>query len=120
MTDTAGIPGDRILSFIERIEQIEEELKALNEGKKEVFSEAKGEGFDVKVLKEILRLRKQDQDERDEQELSARPLSQGYAKRRTQAGRSRIRPMKQGRAAAEAALPRSEGRWLFGGRTISS
>jgi uncharacterized protein (UPF0335 family) len=68
MTDTVGIPGERILSFIERIEQIEEELKALNEGKKEVFSEAKGEGFDVKVLKEILRLRKQDKDERDEQE----------------------------------------------------
>ncbi len=68
MNDTVGIAGDRILSFIERIETIEEELKALNEGKKEVFSEAKGEGFDVKVLKEILRLRKQDEDERDEQE----------------------------------------------------
>ena len=68
MTDTVGIAGDRILSFIERIEHIDEELKALNEGKKEVFSEAKGEGFDVKVLKEILRLRKQDQDERDEQD----------------------------------------------------
>jgi uncharacterized protein (UPF0335 family) len=68
MTDTVGIAGDRILSFIERIEHIEDELKALNEGKKEVFSEAKGEGFDVKVLKEILRLRKQDEDERDEQE----------------------------------------------------
>ena len=68
MTDTVGIPGNRILSFIERIEHIDEELKALNEGKKEVFSEAKGEGFDVKVLKEILRLRKQDQDERDEQD----------------------------------------------------
>ena len=68
MTDTVGIAGDRIRSFIERIEHIEEELKALNEGKKEVFSEAKGEGFDVKVLKEILKLRKQDQDERDEQE----------------------------------------------------
>jgi uncharacterized protein (UPF0335 family) len=68
MTDTVGIPGNRILSFIERIEHIDEELKALNEGKKEVFSEAKGEGFDVKVLKEILHLRKQDQDERDEQE----------------------------------------------------
>ena len=68
MTDTVGIAGDRILSFIERIEHIDEELKALNEGKKEVFSEAKGEGFDVKVLKEILRLRKQNQDERDEQE----------------------------------------------------
>jgi uncharacterized protein (UPF0335 family) len=68
MTDTAGIPGDRIRSFIERIEQIDEEIKALNEGKKEVFAEAKGEGFDVKVLREILRLRKQDKDERDEQE----------------------------------------------------
>lgn len=68
MTDTVGIPGNRILSFIERVEHIDEELKALNEGKKEVFSEAKGEGFDVKVLKEILRLRKQDQNERDEQE----------------------------------------------------
>ena len=69
MTDTVGIAGDRIRSFIERIEHIEEEIKALNEGKKEVFSEAKGEGFDVKVLKEILRLRKQDKDERDEHEL---------------------------------------------------
>jgi uncharacterized protein (UPF0335 family) len=68
MTDTVGIAGDRIRSFIERIEHIEEEIKALNEGKKEVFAEAKGEGFDVKVLKEILKLRKQDQDERDEQE----------------------------------------------------
>ena len=68
MTDTVGIPGDRIRSFIERIEHIDEEIKALNEGKKEVFSEAKGEGFDVKVLKEILRLRKQDKDERDEHE----------------------------------------------------
>ena len=68
MSDTVGIAGDRILSFIERVEQIEEELKALNEGKKEVFAEAKGEGFDVKVLKEILKLRKQDQDERDEQD----------------------------------------------------
>ena len=68
MTDTVGVPGNRILSLIERIEHIDEEIKALNEGKKEVFAEAKGEGFDVKVLKEILRLRKQDQDERDEQE----------------------------------------------------
>ena len=68
MTDTVGIAGDRIRSIIERIEQIEEELKALNEGKKEVFSEAKGEGFDVKVLREILKLRKQDKDERDEQD----------------------------------------------------
>jgi uncharacterized protein (UPF0335 family) len=68
MTNTAGIPGDRICAFVERVERIDEEIKALNEGKKEVFAEAKGEGFDVKVLREILHLRKQDKDERDEQE----------------------------------------------------
>jgi uncharacterized protein (UPF0335 family) len=68
MTDNVGIAGDRIRSLVERIEHIDEEIKALNEGKKEVLSEAKGEGFDVKVLKEILRLRKQDKDERDEHE----------------------------------------------------
>ena len=61
-------PGDRIRSFIERVKRIDEEIKALNEGKKEVLAEAKGEGFDVKVLKEILRLRKLDQDEREEHE----------------------------------------------------
>jgi uncharacterized protein (UPF0335 family) len=53
---------------VERIEQIENEIKDLNEVKKEVFSEAKREGFDVKILKEIIKLRKQDQDERDEHE----------------------------------------------------
>ena len=68
MTDAAGIPGDRICAFVERVERIDEEVKALNEGKKEVFAEAKGEGFDVRVLREILRLRKQDKNERDEQE----------------------------------------------------
>ena len=62
------IPGGRIRSFVERIENIEAELAELNEGKKEVFSEAKSEGFDVKILKEIIKLRKQDQDERDERD----------------------------------------------------
>jgi len=66
MSDVVGIPGNRIRSFVERIEQIETEIKELNEAKKDVFSEAKGEGFDVKILKEIIKLRKQDQDERDE------------------------------------------------------
>ncbi len=68
MSDVVGIPGNRIRSFVERIEQIENEIKELNEAKKDVFSEAKGEGFDVKILKEIIKLRKQDQDERDEHE----------------------------------------------------
>jgi uncharacterized protein (UPF0335 family) len=68
MKNDTGIPGERIRSIIERIEQLDEEIKALNEGKKEVMSEAKGEGYDVKVLREILRLRKLDKDERDEHE----------------------------------------------------
>ena len=62
------IPGGRIRSFVERIENLDTELQELNEQKKEVFAEAKGEGFDVKILKEIIKLRKQDQDERDEHE----------------------------------------------------
>ncbi|OHV14602.1 hypothetical protein BK022_25345 [Methylorubrum extorquens] len=64
-TDTVGVAGERIRSIVERIE---EEIKDLMEAKKEIFAEAKGEGLDVKVLKEILKLRKQDKDERDEQE----------------------------------------------------
>ena len=68
MTDTVGIAGDRIRSIIERIEKVEEEIKDLMEAKKEIFIEAKSEGLDVKILKEILKLRKQDQDERDEHE----------------------------------------------------
>src|SRR3982751_3739730 len=68
MTDPVGIAGERIRSFVERIEQLDTELQGLNEQKKEVFAEAKGEGFDVKVLKEIIRLRKQDKGERDEHE----------------------------------------------------
>ena len=66
MSDSVGLAGDRIRSFVERIEHLEEELQALNEGKKEVFAEAKGEGFDVKILKEIIKIRKQNKDERDE------------------------------------------------------
>ena len=62
------IPGGKIRSFVERVENIEGELAELSEQKKEVFAEAKGEGFDVKILKEIIKLRKQDQDERDERE----------------------------------------------------
>ncbi len=68
MADEVGVAGNRVRSFVERIEQLEQEIAELNEGKKEVFAEAKGEGFDVKVLKEIIKLRKQDKDERDEHE----------------------------------------------------
>ncbi len=67
MSDTS-IPGGRIRSFVERVENLDTELQELNEQKKEVFAEAKAEGFDVKILKEIIKLRKQDKDERDEHE----------------------------------------------------
>ncbi len=65
---SSEIAGSRLLSIIERIEHLDEEIKALNEGKKEVFAEAKGEGYEIKVLREILKLRKLDNEERDEQE----------------------------------------------------
>ena len=68
MSGPGGVAGDQLRAFVERIEHIEEEIKGLNEGKKEVYAEAKGEGFDTKVLREVVRLRKQDQDERDEHE----------------------------------------------------
>ena len=62
------IPGGKIRSFVERIENLDTEMQELSEQKKEVFSEAKGEGFDVKILKEIIKLRKEDKNERDERE----------------------------------------------------
>ena len=62
------IPGGRIRSCVERIEHLDAELQELNEQKKEVFLEAKAGGFDVKILKEIIKLRKQDKEERDERD----------------------------------------------------
>jgi uncharacterized protein (UPF0335 family) len=68
MADVAGVAGDRLKSFIERIERLEEEKKALAEDIKEVFAEAKGTGFDVKIMRQIIRIRKMDKDDLDEQE----------------------------------------------------
>ena len=62
------IPGGKIRAFVERIENLDTEIQELNEQKKEIFAEAKGDGFDVKILKEIVKLRKQDEEERDERE----------------------------------------------------
>ena len=69
VSEAEGDAGGRIRSIVERIEQLEIELAEINEQKKEVFAEAKGEGFDVKVLKEIIKLRKQDESERDEHDM---------------------------------------------------
>ena len=59
---------DQLKSIIERIERLEEEKKAISDDIKDVYGEAKGNGFDVKALRTIIRLRKQDADERQEQE----------------------------------------------------
>jgi len=68
MSRPTEIAGDQLRAIVERIEHIDEEIKELNEGKKEIYLEAKGNGFDVKILREVIRVRKQDQEERDEQE----------------------------------------------------
>ena len=68
MSGSDGIAGDRLRSFVERIERLEEEIKGLSEDKKDIYTEAKGEGFDVKILREVVKLRKQDQKERDERD----------------------------------------------------
>ena len=68
MANVGGIAGDRLKSFIERIERLEEEKRALAEDVKEIYSEAKGAGFDVKIIRQIIRIRKMDEDDRDEAE----------------------------------------------------
>ena len=64
---TAAAQG-RLKSFIERIERLEEDKAAVANDMKEVFAEAKGEGFDVKILRKVIRLRKQDKVKRQEEE----------------------------------------------------
>jgi len=63
-----GIARDQLRAFIERIERLEEEKKSVSDDIKEVYAEAKGSGFDTKVMRQIIRIRKQDRNERAEQE----------------------------------------------------
>lgn len=68
MADIGGVAGERLKSFVERVERLEEEKQALSEDIKEVYSEAKSSGFDVKILRQIIRLRKMDDNDRSEME----------------------------------------------------
>ncbi|MDH5188200.1 MAG: DUF2312 domain-containing protein [Rhodospirillaceae bacterium] len=68
MSDVGGIAADKLRSFVERIERLEEEKAALSADIREVYSEAKGSGFDIKIIRQVVRLRKLDQSERQEQE----------------------------------------------------
>ncbi len=70
VTDSAvgGIAADRLRSIIERVERLEEERKALGSDIKDIFAEAKSAGFDVKVIRQIIRIRKQEPADVEEQE----------------------------------------------------
>lgn len=63
-----AIAADRLKSFVERVEKLEEEKSNIAADIRDVYSEAKGTGFDVKTIRTIIKLRKQDSAERDEQE----------------------------------------------------
>jgi uncharacterized protein (UPF0335 family) len=66
--DVGGIAADRLRSIVERIERLEEEKKALAGDIKDIFQEAKSAGFDIKVLRQVIRLRKMDQAALQEQD----------------------------------------------------
>lgn len=66
--DVGGIAADQLRQYIERIERLAEEIKALQEDQKDVYAEAKGTGFDTKIIRQIVRLRKMEDHDRSEQE----------------------------------------------------
>ncbi|HBT41274.1 MAG: DUF2312 domain-containing protein [Alphaproteobacteria bacterium] len=67
-SEIGGAASERLKALIDRIERLEEEKKALAEDIKEVYSEAKSAGFDVKVMRQLIRLRKMDESDRNEME----------------------------------------------------
>lgn len=68
MTQVGGIAVDILQSYIERIERLEEEKKETADQIREVFAEARGNGFDVKTIREVIKLRKLDNADRSQQE----------------------------------------------------
>ena len=67
-TKTGGIAADRLRSLVERIERLEEERKALGSDIRDIYAEAKSAGFDVKVLRQLIRIRRQEAADVEEQE----------------------------------------------------
>jgi uncharacterized protein (UPF0335 family) len=63
----SGIAGDHLRSFIERVERLEEEKAAIASDIREVYAEAKGTGFDTKIMRQIVKLRKMEPNDRQEQ-----------------------------------------------------
>ncbi|WP_319568346.1 DUF2312 domain-containing protein [Cohaesibacter marisflavi] len=66
MTNSGGVAAEQLRAFIERIERLEEEKKAISDDIKDVYAEAKGNGYNIKVMKLVVRMRKQDSNERQE------------------------------------------------------
>jgi uncharacterized protein (UPF0335 family) len=101
MEVSAAISGDQLRNIVERIEHVEHEIQELADAKKEIYLEAKGNGFDMKILREVIRLRKQDPDERDEHES----LVEIY-----------FQAIKRGAATAGTKVPNGNGRARHGPR----
>jgi uncharacterized protein (UPF0335 family) len=68
MPDVGGVAVERLKSFIERIERLEEEKRGLTGDIKEVYAEAKGTGFEPKIMRQIIKIRRMDKEEVDEEE----------------------------------------------------
>jgi uncharacterized protein (UPF0335 family) len=69
MTDIGGISSNHLRQFIERIERLEEDKSAISEDIREVYAEAKANGFDTKIMRQVIKLRKMDSAERSESEV---------------------------------------------------
>ena len=68
MSNTGGVAAGQLKAFVERIERLEEEKKGIADDIRDVFAEAKGQGFDTKLMRQVIRLRKKDASEREEEE----------------------------------------------------
>lgn len=91
MSQVGGVSSAQLRSFIERIERLEEEKMEIGEQVREVFSEAKGSGFDIKIIRQVLKIRKMEVQERMEQEelldlyLAALGMTSGVAEETAEA-----------------------------------
>lgn len=80
----ASVAADQLKSFVERIERLSEERDTVSDDIKEVYAEAKGNGYDTTILRQVIRIRKQDKSEREEMEavleLYLSALGMGYGR----------------------------------------
>ncbi len=84
MSDPTSVATDQLKSFVERIERLEEDKQTITDDIKDVYDEAKANGYDVKILRQVIRIRKQDKAEREEMdailELYLQALGMGYGR----------------------------------------